>query len=664
LLIGVALLASHAARAREAERSSPEVAAFTHVNVVPMDSERVVEDETVLTRGGRISAVGPSSEVAVPAEALRVDGRGRYLMPGLMDLHVHLFSADDLLPYVASGVTTVLNMGGSPRHLKWREEVRTGALLGPTVYTASPIIDGIPPLNETFLTAETPEAGRAIVADQKRAGYDAIKVYGTLRPDVFRAILQAAAENRIPAIGHINRQVGALEVLKSSQVLAAHLEDLLFARFDHLPADAELADFADAIGHSHITVTPNLNVNPASIAQVEDLDAVLNSPDARLLPPAAYSQWMPANNRNERGDEGRQHVEEMKSVQTLLYKLVALLHARGVRLVAGTDAAPYGLPGLSLHQELQELVEAGFSPYAALSTATRNSGDFVAEELSPAPRRGVVAVGDAADLLLLKDNPLRNIANAAKIEGVSLRGRWLPAAELEARETASFARYARVKAKVQRVDGLLEKGEVASAERAATGLGPDGSTWIAEWVLMTKARKLQATKLPEAVEVARLETRLYPDSFSAFYLLADILFQAGDRGRALAAAHRSLALEPHCSATANLVQKIETVAQSPRFAPAGVYEVDYANRVSGELDKATLEIGAESGGALSGSLKGPDGRTSALLSVLAGADRLWAVAATPFGPIEFRLIVKGGALTGDWAAPFGRNGALTGHKRS
>ena len=133
---------------------------------------------------GKISALGPARDVPIPDDALRVDGRGRYLMPGLADLHVHLFSSDDLLPYVASGVTTALNMSGNPQHLQWRDEVRSGALLGPTVFTTCPIIDGVPPLNEAFLTAETPEAGRAIV--------------GTLRPDVFRVILEVAARNGFP----------------------------------------------------------------------------------------------------------------------------------------------------------------------------------------------------------------------------------------------------------------------------------------------------------------------------------------------------------------------------------------------------------------------------------------------------------------------------------
>jgi imidazolonepropionase-like amidohydrolase len=664
-LIVLGLLLPDSSNAREPVGApSHGVVAFTHVNVVPMDAERVLEDQTVVTTGGRISGVGPARDVSVPAGALQIDGRGKYLMPGLADLHVHLFSADDLLPYLVSGVTTVLNMSGSPQHLQWRDEVRTGVLLGPTVFTACPIIDGIPPLNEAFLTAETPEAGRAMVQDEKRAGYDMIKLYGTLRPDVFRAILEAAAEKRIPVVGHVNRQVGALDVLKSSQAMAAHLEDLLFARFDHAPTDAELEAFADAIGRSHMTVTPNLNTNPTNIAQVEDLDAVLASTDARLLPPAAYSQWMPANNRNERGPEAQGQVEQMRAVQAILYRLVVLIHARGVRLVAGTDAAPYGIPGVSLHQELGELVDAGFSPYEALRTATRNSGDFIADEIPSAPRTGVVTVGGAADLLLLGANPLLDVSNAARIEGVALRGEWLPAAELRAREAAAFARQAAVKARLPEIDRLLEAGDVHGAEHEAEGLGSDGTTWIAEWVLMTKARKLEDRNLPAAIEIARLDTRLYPRSFSSFYLLADLLFRAGDRESALAAAHRSLALEPHCSATANLLSKIEAVARPLIFTPAGSYHVEYTNRVSGERSQASLEITAGPDHALSGEMKGEDGHTSALQSVRAGADRLWVTASTPFGLIEFRIVVRGSKLGGDWAAPFGRNGTLEGDKLS
>jgi hypothetical protein len=162
--------------------------------------------------------------------------------------------------------------------------------------------------------------------------------------------------------------------------------------------------------------------------------------------------------------------------------------------------------------------------------------------------------------------------------------------------------------------------------------------------------------------VSRFDTRLYPRSFSAFQLLADLLFRAGDRDAALAAARKSLALEPHCSATRNLVQKIETVARPLTFTPVGRYELAYTNRVSGELAKARLDVAAGARGVLSGTMTDADGRTSALRSVVAGGDRLWAVADTPFGPIEFRVLVSGARLTGDWAAPFGRNGLLEGRR--
>ena len=355
--------------------------AFTHVNLISMETDQLLEDQTVVVQGAKILQIGPSNKAALSKNARQIDGSGKYLIPGLADLHVHLFSPDDLLSYLANGVTTVMNMDGGPMHLQWRDEVRRDVLLSPTIYTAGHITDGLPPLNEMFLTAENPEDARAMVREQKQAGYDFIKVYGTLRPDVFRAILQAGQREKIPVVGHINRQVGALEVLKSSQVLAAHLEDLIFARFDGPPSEPELAEFATAIAASHITVTPNLNVNPANIAQLQDLNAVLKSPEAKLLPPAAYSQWMPANNRNERNEQTAQQIDQMKQVQGILYKLVNLLQTKRVRLVLGTDAAPYGFPGLSAHQELQELVEAGFTPYQALLTASRNSGEFIAENV-------------------------------------------------------------------------------------------------------------------------------------------------------------------------------------------------------------------------------------------------------------------------------------------
>lgn len=634
---------------------------ISHVNVIPMDSERVLKDQTVVIENGRIAKI-TSGDGPVSKSVLRIDGHGKYLMPGLADLHVHLFSSDDLLAYVLYGVTTVLNMDGGPQHLMWRAQVREGKLLGPSIYTAGHTIDGFPPLNEMFLTAETPDQARALVREQKRQGYDVVKLYGTLRPDAFRAILDEATAQKIRVVGHVNRQVGALEVLKSTQVLAAHLEDLVAARFDHPPTDAELVEFADAIASSHITVTPNLNVNPTNIAQLQNLDSVLASPAAKLLSPAAYSQWMPTNNRNERNDQTGQQIEFANAMQGIIAKLTRLLNDRSVRLVLGTDAAPYGFPGLSAHQELQELVNTGVSPYQALVTATKAPGVFIGENISGAERFGTVSEGSTADLLLLSSNPLESIKNLDSIEGVILRGRWLPATELKQRAQSMESRFVSAKKATDTIDAALEAGNEAPLAKAAESHATEGSAPMAEWVLMAKARKLQGKNLKASIRIAELNTQLYPESFSAPYILADLLYKDGDVAGAKRQVTRSLALEPHNAASLNLDEKMTAVNQPLTFRPAGTYRIEYVNDQSHEVQKTELSIERAGNGQYGGKRIDGSGAASTLQSVVAGGQRIWAVADSPYGPLEFRITVKGTELTGYWAGPFGQNGSLKGTK--
>ena len=188
----------------EKSPSAPSLVAFEHVNVVPMDSERVIEDQTVIVREGLIETIRDSAEIQVPEGALIVDGRGKYLMPGLVDMHVHIQFEDDLLLWVANGVTSVRNMWGHtgkmlrlgfPDQLVLREQIEQGTLFGPTIYTTGPVMEGSPsfhPLAEVF---DTPEVARESVAWQKAQGYDFIKVYDHLSPEVYQAILDTAAEH-------------------------------------------------------------------------------------------------------------------------------------------------------------------------------------------------------------------------------------------------------------------------------------------------------------------------------------------------------------------------------------------------------------------------------------------------------------------------------------
>ena len=208
-----------------------EALAFVSVTVVPMDSERVMADQTVIVRDGRIDEIGPASQAHVPENAVVIDGRGRYLMPGLADMHVHLESEDpaSLAVFLANGVTTVRCMWGNPEILQWRRDVESGELLGPTIYTTGPILDGDPPYWPGSTVITTPEQAVREVAAEKQAGYDAVKVLDNLLPDVYEAVLRAAREQGLPVYGHVPWRVGLEDALGGGQKSFEHITDWMHA---------------------------------------------------------------------------------------------------------------------------------------------------------------------------------------------------------------------------------------------------------------------------------------------------------------------------------------------------------------------------------------------------------------------------------------------------
>ncbi|MHA2272734.1 MAG: amidohydrolase family protein [Candidatus Hodarchaeales archaeon] len=176
--------------------------AFFHVNVVPMDAERILADQTVIIRNDRIVAVGPSETTTIPNDVMTIEGQGKYLMPGLADMHVHMHFPQDLTLFIANGVTTVRNMWGTPRHVAWRERIAKSELLGPTIYTAGPLLDGKPYWSGSFVI-ETPDEVEEIVAEHKRVGYDFLKTYSHLSKSVYNRLIEVAAEYGLPVAGHV-----------------------------------------------------------------------------------------------------------------------------------------------------------------------------------------------------------------------------------------------------------------------------------------------------------------------------------------------------------------------------------------------------------------------------------------------------------------------------
>ena len=197
-----------------------------------MDGEEILSGQTVMVQEGRITQVGPVDSVQIPQEALRIDGTGQYLMPGLVDMHVHIQFNNDLLLFVANGVTSVRNMWGHtgkmlqlrlPDQLALREQIEQGTLLGPTIYTAGPVMEGSPAFHPMADAIDSPEAARESVTWQKAQGYDLIKVYEHLSPGVYQAILGAAREHEIPVVGHVPLAVGLDKVLAGRQQTIEHL---------------------------------------------------------------------------------------------------------------------------------------------------------------------------------------------------------------------------------------------------------------------------------------------------------------------------------------------------------------------------------------------------------------------------------------------------------
>lgn len=417
------------------ERGGP--VAFVGVNVVPMDHERVLENRTVLVRDGRVEEIGKSRRIIVPKNYRVVRGGGRYLMPGLVDVHVHVEEEDDLLLYAANGVTTVRNMWGNtgfkravgyPDQLELRGEVERGEILGPRIFTTGPVMEGEPPSTPIMPVVRTPQEARASVAWQAGKGYDFVKVYDNLSPEVYRAVLDEARKQGMPVVGHVPGKVGLDAALAGGQLTVEHLIGYLDPDAARLAVPGEdLESYALRTREAGVYNCPTIGLYQKLVPEGEVDNLERGTDGLRYVSPRTRATWrlfLPQMREDVTypGNDYPDRIEE-------LYKSTTrVLHEHGAIIVAGTDASnPYLVPGFSLHDELENLTEAGLSPYEALQAATTNTAEALGE-----PRgAGTVAEGMRADLILTQDNPLRDVAKVERPAGVMLGKHWLPEDDLE-----------------------------------------------------------------------------------------------------------------------------------------------------------------------------------------------------------------------------------------
>jgi imidazolonepropionase-like amidohydrolase len=390
----------------------------------------------------------------VPSGARRVDGRGKYLIPGLADMHAHLYSDGDIPDsvgkyelgvMVANGVTATRLMIGTPEHFTLRREVEAGRIAGPQLWIASPQFTGKEDVNSRVVT--TPEDARVAVQEMADRGYDFIKLTLFITPPVYDAIVDEAKRQKIPVVGHVDPEVGVARALEAGQQIE-HLDNYLESVLaDSAPMKESVSDrglfrpkywesldyvddtkverIAGETARSGTFTCPTLTVFKKAFALGQSDEEIRSRPDWNLMPPEDRKLYLGAREKywsQAASEERRMRYVEVRN------RLVKAIADSGGKIMAGSDTPEWFFGyGWTIHRELESLVATGLTPYQALAAATRNPAEF----LRASKEWGTIEKGKRADLLLLEANPLEDIRNTARIEAVSVGGRWLDRAERE-----------------------------------------------------------------------------------------------------------------------------------------------------------------------------------------------------------------------------------------
>lgn len=424
-----------------------------HATVLPMTGAAPLPGASVVIKDGRIAAILPSGSAA-PRGHRRIDGRGKFLMPGLTDAHVHLMSddvaklymgmlkldlptatstQDVMLPYLANGVTQVFNLQATPGGLTQQREIASGKVQGPTIVTAA-MIDGDPPSWPVGMTrvARNPEEGRAEVRKAAAEGYELIKPYGQLNLETFTAILDEARKLNLPVVGHIpGRGQDSTKFLQPGLGMVAHAEE--FAQRTQNPDSTLIPRYVEMARTSGTGLITTLTLNDRLLEMVRDPESLKARPESATLHPSVRKIWLEHNPHVSRATPG--YIGFLERIVAFNKQLVKAFADAGIPILTGTDAVVPGVvPGFSLPDELAALVAAGLTNHQALVAATRAPCEWIKRSC------GTVAVGMRADLLLLDGDPLADIAGTRRIHALVLGGQLIEKAELDRRMAALAAR--------------------------------------------------------------------------------------------------------------------------------------------------------------------------------------------------------------------------------
>lgn len=395
--------------------------AFVNVNIVPMDAERVLENQTVIVAEGRIKEIGHVSSVKVPIGARLIDGTGKFLMPGLAEMHGHIPPPDQsqayissvLFMYVANGITTVRGMLGHDGQLDLKAQANAGKITSPTLYLAGPSFSGG--------SISSPEQATEKVRRQKAEGWDLLKVHPGLTLAEYDAMANTANEIGIRFGGHVPDAVGLEHAIAMGQETFDHMDGYtIFVDGTSKPASDEAIKKAVAMTvDSGAWVVPTM-VLWESLQGLTSMEFVSTLPELKYMPKGVVNSWLKTH-RNRLSNPNL----DLKAASHRIdnrNRILRALNEADARILMGTDAPQqFSVPGFSIHKELERMVDAGMSPFEVYRTGSTYVGEYFKDQ----DTFGLVAPGHRADLILVNDNPLNSVMNIRNRAGVMVRGNWL-----------------------------------------------------------------------------------------------------------------------------------------------------------------------------------------------------------------------------------------------
>jgi hypothetical protein len=427
------LLAIYAAPPGDAPNlPAPARSIIRNVNIVTLDDRGILTGASVVINAGKIEKIlvkGASG----PPDAVVIDGKGGYLIPGLIDAHMHFNAEPELTSFLRYGVTTVFSLGthdeNIPKLLAARKHLASGVLVGAHLYATGPTV---PVHHELKFVAEV----APFMAQLKSEGLEFVKVYNEIPQDIFDEIVKEAKKRGMGVFGHMPRRFPVKYTLTHGLNVLAHMEELFFTEFegprdsgldalspDWMPDYSKIDPILDQINANDVAIIPNLVSSYTFRALWEDEEKEFDLPDAKYIDPESLAAWRTGNYSRRDKIEKRMLREEIKYplIRTLTYRA----QKKGILLLAGTDSPlPAIYPGRSLHQELRLMVAAGLTNEQALKTATINGGIATKKFVDPRTCIGSIREGCEADLVLLRADPLEDIRNVDAIVGVMSDGQW------------------------------------------------------------------------------------------------------------------------------------------------------------------------------------------------------------------------------------------------